>query len=151
MQTDAYRLWSPRIVTFIVSVLAAASATYWGLNVGGTDTPSSAPTAVLAQASPPSAQAVARALGGGLSAPVASQTQAPPAASRYALVGVLAGRSRAGAALISVDGQEAKPVRVGNPVDDGVVLESVTTRSAVLTSGTGTPTKFTLELPPLPD
>ena len=150
MQTDAYRLWSTRIVTFAVSALAAASVAYWGLKGWGPHPPSTAPTVVLAQASPASPQAVARALGGGqATAPVASV--APSVISRYALVGVLAGRSRAGAALISVDGKEAKPVRVGNLVDDGVMLQSVTGRRAVLSSATGTAEKFTLELPPLDD
>ena len=150
MQTDAYSQWSTRIVTFTVSALAAASAAYWGLKGWGPNTPSTAPTVVLAQASPPSPQAVARALGGGLApAPLAAGAQTPTAISRYALVGVMAGRSRSGAALISVDGQEAKPVRVGSLVDEGVMLQSVAGRRAVLSFGLGEPAKFTLELPPL--
>lgn len=148
MQTDAYRLWSTRIVTFTIAAFAAASGVYWGLKGWGPHAPSTAPTVLLAQASPVSPQAVARALGGGLAtAPIVSG--APPAVSRYVLVGVVAGHSRAGAALISVDGQEAKPVRVGKLVDDGMMLQSVTGRSAVLSSGHGTPARFTLELPPL--
>jgi general secretion pathway protein C len=105
---------------------------------------------VLAQASPVSPQAVARALGGGqVAAPVASG--APPAISRYALIGVVAGRSSTGAALISVDGQEARPVRVGTLVDESVRLQSVTGRRAVLSSVANTSTTFMLELPPLED
>jgi len=135
-------------VTFAISGLAAASAAYWGLKGWGPATPSMVPTVVSAQASPVSPQAVARALGGALAtAPAASG--APPASSRYVLVGVVAGRSSAGAALISVDGQEAKPVRVGNLVDEGVMLQSVTGRRAVLASNSGNQAKFTLELPPL--
>lgn len=94
-------------------------------------------------------QAVARALGGGL-APVALVKQEAPVASRYALVGVVAGLSRAGgAALISVNGQEARPVRVGNVVDGKLVLLSVSGRRAVLSSGADAAEKITLDLPPL--
>ena len=149
MQTDAYRRWSIRIVTSAVSALAAASAGYWGLKAWEAGPSSAIPTAVAAlAASSVGPQAVARALGGGLAlAPVASGLQTAPVASRYALVGVLAGNSRKGAALISVDGQEAKPVRVGAPVDANMVLISVSRRSAVLSSGTDATAKVTLDLP----
>ena len=148
MQTDAYRLWSTRIVTFTVSGLAVASAVYWGLKGWSPVAPSTAQAVMLVQASLVTPQAVARALGGGL---VQAQltAKAPPAVSRYVLVGVLAKRSQAGAALISIDGQDAKPVRVGGLVDEGVTLQSVTGRRAVLTSGNGSTSSFTLELPPL--
>ena len=149
MQTDAYRLGSTRIVTFALSALAAASAGYWGLKASEAGPPSAIPTAVLAQTAPSiGPPAVARALGGGLAlAPVASGLQTAPVASRYALVGVVAGNSRKGAALISVDGQEAKPVRVGAPVDANMVLHSVSGRRAVLSSGTDATAKVTLDLP----
>lgn len=149
MQTVAYRQWFTNIVTFAVAGLAAASAMYWGFKGWSPVVPSTAPAVVLAQASPVTSQTVARALGGGLVTPVASGAQVPPAASRYVLVGVVAKGSRAGAALISVDGQEAKPVRVGSLVDEGVILQSVTARSALLSSEAGKPANFTLELPPL--
>ena len=148
MQTDAYRLGSIRIVTFALSALAAASAGYWGLKAWEAGPPSAIPTAVLAQAASSfGPQAVARALGGGLAlAPVATLPTAP-VASRYALVGVVAGNSRKGAALISVDGQEAKPVRVGAQVDANMVLLSVSGRRAVLSSGANATAKVTLDLP----
>ena len=151
MQTDAFRLWLTRIVTFTLSGLAAASAAYWGLKGWGPMLPSTAPTVLLAQAQPAAEQAVARALGGAQVATPASGAQASPVSSRYALVGVLAGRSRTGAALISVDGREAKPVRVGGLVDEGVMLQSVAGRRAVLSSGASNPQAFTLELPLLND
>lgn len=152
MQTDAFRLWLTRIVTFTLSGLAAASAAYWGFKGWGPMLPSTAPTVLLAQAQPAAEQAVARALGGAqVSATPASGAQASPVISRYALVGVLAGRSHTGAALISVDGQEAKPVRVGSLVDEGVMLQSVAGRRAVLSSGASNPKAFTLELPLLND
>ncbi|MDQ3058011.1 MAG: general secretion pathway protein C [Pseudomonadota bacterium] len=149
MQTDAYRLWSSRIVTFVVAALAAASAAYWGLKAWGPSGPATASTLAVAWAQPVGPKALALALGGGLAAPVASSNATPPAVSRYALVGVVAARSRGGAALISIDGQEAKPVRVGSPVDAHLVLQSVMGRRAVLSSEANSAAIITLELPPL--
>ena len=148
MQTDVYRLWSTKIVTFAISALAAASVVYWALKGWGPHALPMAPAVVVAQISPVSSQAIARALGGGLM-PVTPVSGTSPSISRYTLVGVLAGRSRAEAALISVDGQEAQPVRVGTLVDDGMMLESVTVRGAILSPTAGTSVKFTLELPQL--
>ena len=98
---------------------------------------------------PAGPKALALALGGGLATPAASGEGTVAAApSRYALVGVVAARAHGGAALISIDGQEAKPVRVGAALEGGLVLESVTGRRAVLSSGGSGADKVTLELPP---
>lgn len=144
MQTDASRLWLSRIVTFTIAGLAAASAAYWGLKAWGPSTPVTAPTMALAWAPPVGPKALALALGGGLLPQAPGE--APAAPSRYALLGV-AGNAHGGAALISVDGQLAKPVRVGATVEGALVLKSVTGRRAVLSSGDGP--GLTLELPPL--
>lgn len=148
MKTDVHSSWSTRIVTFAVCALAAASTAYWSLKAWGPHELSTVPAVALAQASPVSSLAIARALGGAPASALATSV-APPAISRYALVGVVAGRSRAGAALVSVDGQEARPVRVGDLVDDRVMLQSVMGRRAVFSFTTGTSENFTLELPSL--
>jgi general secretion pathway protein C len=148
MQTDAYRLWFTRIVTFAISALAAASVVYWGLKGWGPSAPTTVSAVAAAPSAPVNAQAVARALGGGQAA-AAAAPDAAPADSRYALVGVVAKNPNAGAALISVDGQEPRPIRVGTLVSEEMVLESVTGRRAILSSTTDTSVKFTLELPPL--
>ena len=149
MQTDVSRLWFTRIVTFVISALAAASMAYWGLK-GWARPTSFASAAVAQQTAPFNSQAIAQALGGGGS-PVAAIASTAPAVSRYGLIGVVAGSPHAGAALISVDGQEAKPVRVGTLVDNEMVLESVSGRQAVLISSAGTSQKIVLDLPKLPD
>lgn len=149
MQTDVYHLWSSRMVTFTLWALAAASAAYWGLKMSGASTTARLPALAAASALPVSPAALARALGGGLAAPQGAVDEGAPVANRYALVGVVAGLSQDGAALISIDGQEAKPVRVGATVDGAWVLESVRGRRAVLSSGTDAGSKVTLELPPL--
>jgi general secretion pathway protein C len=51
--------------------------------------------------------------------------------------------------VISVDGKPARPYRVGSFVDDGLVLQSVHGRQAVIASALGDGPAVTLELPPL--
>ena len=135
------------MVTFALAALAAASAAYWVLKSSGTSAPATALPVALASATPADPQAVARALGGGVVlAPTPGEVA--PAASRYVLTGVVADRSNRGAALISVDGKPAKPVRVGASLDGGLVLKSVAGRRAVLATGVDAPAMVTLELPP---
>jgi general secretion pathway protein C len=147
MQTYPHSIWPLRITTFTLAALAAASAAYWVLN--GVSVEPSAPVATLSVSGPVpvDSQAVVRLLGGGVGAKAASPAMAAP--SRYTLTGVVAGNSRRGYALISVDGQPAKPFRVGSPVDDALVLQSVSARSAALGATRDAPQALTLDLPPL--
>ena len=147
--TEVHHPVTARLAAFALAALAAASAVYWGLKGWGPQPPSGIAVVALAPPAAPSPQALARAFGGGLApAPTA---QAAAAEGRYALLGVLAARQHAGSALISVQGQEARPVRVGQPVDDAFMLQSVTRRSAVLAPLGAGSQKFTLELPALQD
>lgn len=148
MQTDVYRSWPSRIVTFLVCALATASAVYWEFKIWNSSSPVNAPRLAVAGmplVAPP--KAVAQALGGSLAAPILP-TDSRPATSRYVLAGVVASAKHGGAALISVDGQEAKPIRVGALVEGPWVLASVMNRRAILSSSTNAATKITLELPP---
>jgi general secretion pathway protein C len=79
-----------------------------------------------------------------------AQAAAAPAvniASRFALAGVVARPSGTGVALISVDGKPAKPYRVGAPVEEGLVLQAVEPRRALLGPSAQGPASVTLELP----
>jgi len=131
-------------VTVLVWALAAASAVYWGLRIRGEASggQASAPVAAPGETQP-DPQAVARVLG-------ASGVTAAPAsvASRFALQGVVASPAGGGSALISVDGQPARPYLVGAAVSEGWVLRSVAGRHAVLAAADGG-AALTLELPPL--
>jgi general secretion pathway protein C len=69
------------------------------------------------------------------------------ASSRFSLVGVVAGVSKTGTALIGVDGKPARPYRVGAAVDTGYVLQSVGPRVAVLAASLDAPAAVTLEMP----
>jgi general secretion pathway protein C len=130
---------------FALWALVAASAVYWGLKL--TARPGGPVAAALAVRAPAPADpvAMARLLGASpaAAAPVASL------ASRFALIGVVSNRSHRGAALIAVDGKRAKPFRVGATVDEGLILQSVESRRAILAASTGGPPVLTLDLPPI--
>jgi general secretion pathway protein C len=139
--------WTVNGLTFVLWAAAAASAVAWGLKLGapGSQGPSGASAYRPPAAADPAL--VARLLGQAQgSAPAAAA--APPLASRFSLVGVVADRSQQGAALIAVDGRPAKPFRVGSAVDEGLVLQSVQARRAVIAASMNGPAVVTLELPP---
>lgn len=135
-----------RGATLALWALAAGSVAFWGLKLGGTSSPVLAPLparAVLAG----DPGAIARLLGGAPAMAAATPSQ-PTLASRFQLVGVVAGeRSGAGAAVISVDGRPARPYRVGSSLDQGLVLQSVHGRSASIASSMSAPPLLTLQLP----
>ena len=130
--------------TFALWALVAASAVYWSLKF--TARPGAAPMAPPAIHAPAPADpvAMARLLG----ASPAAAAPVPSLASRFALVGVVANRSRKGAALIAVDGKPAKPFRVGATVDEGLMLQAVENRRATLAASADGPPVLTLDLPP---
>ncbi len=147
MKTATLSLWWLRIATFLLAALAAASATYWVLKWQATG-PSNL-TAAVVYSAPPTAdpQLVARMLGGGQASVSAKLVSS--AASHFKLSGVLANRANGSYALISVDGKPAKPYRVGTPVNDDLVLHSVSARNAALATSLQAPVSVMLELPKL--
>jgi general secretion pathway protein C len=147
MASKFHDRWVVRGATFLLWVLVAASAAYWVLKLGRPSPVVAAP--VTPAPVPVDPAAVARLLG-------YTPQEAPGAvvaaslASRFTLTGVVASRSRSGAALIAVDGRPPRPFRVGAALDDSIVLQSVEGRRAVLAASAGGPALLTLELPPLP-
>lgn len=144
MVTTTDNPWGVRLATLALWLLAAASTVYWGLRLsapaGGPGVP-----AVVASLPAPDAQALARLLGAQAAAPQALPVASAP--SRFALVGVLAGRqSGGGAALIAIDGQPARPYRVGATVDAGLVLQSLGPREAHLGARRDGPAALTLQI-----
>ena len=140
--------WPVRLATLALWALAAASVVGWGLRLSAPVSPPAAPTSPLPVAAP-DVQAIARLLG---AVPGAAPVAGAPAsaASRYALVGVLADRDgRHGAALIAVSGQPAKPFRVGAQVDGDLVLQALAPREARL-GPAGAAATLTLTLPDQP-
>jgi general secretion pathway protein C len=149
MLTPTPATWTVRGATFALWALAAASVVYWGLKLGGSGSSVAARVAPPRQVAAVDPAAIARLLG---SSPLAAAAPAamPSLASRLQLVGVVAGvSSGGGAAVISVDGKPARPYRVGTPIEEGLVLQSVQGRRAVLAAQADGPALLTLELPPL--
>ena len=143
-----------RLSAFVIWALVATTAVFWGLRL-----------LVRAPAAPAYAVPVgdAAALRGDLtrllgSAPIAAPaaTASPEAASRFRLFGIVAPKVASGAvsgtygvALIAVDGKMPKAYTVGAPLDQDLVLQSLSLRTVSIASSVrGAPT-ITLELPPL--
>lgn len=144
MVSNLQSKWAVGGSTFVLWALVALSAVYWGMKLSSSPGGAIAPVAM--RPPPPSdPQAVARLLG----ATPATQAAAPVAslASRFVLVGVVASQAHDGAALISVDGKPAKPFRVGTPLEEGLVLQSVEARRALIGATAEGPPAVTLELP----
>lgn len=144
MVTPPLNSWTVRALTALLWAAAAASVAYWALKLVATPAPS-VPMSALPQAPAPDPAAVARLLGHSASA-APSAAQGPSLASRFALTGVVAGRSGGGAAIIAVDDRPPKPFRVGATVDDGLVLQSVEGRRARLGPQRDGQATLTLEL-----
>jgi general secretion pathway protein C len=147
MQTHSNTLWWLRIATFLLAALAAASAAYWVLKWRANVSPSQPATVAFAAPAQIDPQALARFLGGGKVG--TASTALASAASHFKLFGVIANRAKGGYALIGVDGKAAKPFRVGSPVNDALVLHSLSPRSAALAPSLDAPATLTLELPKL--
>ena len=154
MRANPQSVWWPRLAAFVLAGLAAASAVYWALKWPGAGAPTTAASVLVAEVAPANPQALARALGGG---GIVTEAAAPPQpaavaslAGRLVLIGVIANGSRGGAALISIDGNPARPYRVGARVEDALLIQSVAPRRAVLAEKLRGPASMTLELPALP-
>ncbi len=145
MVSNSGNRWAVAGGTFVLWGLVAASGVYWAMKLGSA--PVTGPAAPLAPSAPPSDPAtVARLLGATPAGPAA--TPVASLSSRFNLLGIVAGQDGGGAALISVDGKPPKPYRVGSPVDEGLVLQSVQQRSAAIGPSLQAPSALTLELPP---
>ncbi|MBC7995193.1 MAG: hypothetical protein H7Z15_18335 [Rhizobacter sp.] len=86
--------------------------------------------------------------------PVATVAAAPQTSSRFRLLGVMAAKagpdgSTPGVALISIDGKPARAFTAGARVEDQLVLQNVSLRSASIGAAQGG-SSFVLEIPALP-
>ena len=145
--------WLPRLIALLAGALVAASATFWALRLSAPRAPLvQAPAGdAAAQSLPVDAARRAALLGASPArdnaAPASAAATAPALASRFVITGVVASPSSQGVALIAVDGQPAKPYRVGAVIVEGVMLQSVAPRKAVLAASRKGPALLTLELP----
>ena len=130
--------------TAVVWALLGLSAVYWGLLLTEPRAP------ILPQAAPAVPQIQSAAIAAWLGAPTDSPAPGAPAqAGRDELRGVIA-QGSAGVAVLSVDGQPARPYPVGALIEEGVMLRAVGARHAELAADRSGPVLQRLELP-LPD
>jgi len=143
--------WGLRLTTLALWALAAASMVYWGLRLAALPHEHASRSAPAQVPEPLTVQpeAIARLLGGGTSATAAMplpQKAASPA-NRLVLKGILAGTSGgSGAALIAVNGQAAKPYRIGAEITPGLILQSLERRQARLGAAMQGESTLVLEL-----
>lgn len=144
--------WPSRIAAFSLWALVGLSAVYWLLKVIGVSEAPITAGAITAEAPVANVQHLAVALGPDPAAGVVAAGVPPPQmaqdpGARMRLLGVVAGRRAGGVALISIEGQPARPYRVGSPVDASHTLTRVAARSATLSPAQPDGQAFTLELP----
>lgn len=145
MQTTQASVWPARLVTLLLAALTTGSATYWSLKWVNQAMPAR-DSLRAASTERSSTQRLAQLLG--------AQTSPGPqkievlAQATYRLLGVIqVGRQGRGSALISQQGKPAKPVRVGEAVGEGLILQAVHQRRAEIGVDLKSPPSITLELP----
>ena len=140
-----------RFAAFVVWALVAATAVFWGLRLFVRPQP--APSYAVAVGDTAALRGDLSRLLGATPAAASSNlaAAAPELASRFRLIGVMAGKESSGAgfALIAVDAKPARAYAVGAALDGDLVLQSVSLRSAAIGPSQGT-AAVTLEIPPLP-
>ena len=144
-----------RLSAFVIWALVAAGLVFWAYRLFVLPMPLPANVQAVAE-SPGAAGDLSRMLG----AAPAPQSAAPTVvaeSSRFKLLGVLApvsangaaGQSKAGVALIAIDGKPARAYAVGSQLDSSTVLQSISRRTASLGPEKGA-TSVVLELPKPP-
>ncbi len=143
--------WLVPVATLVAWGLVALSAGWWGLKMASGGPAASMAVALPVRSPDPVDPVAVGRLLGAQPAPAegTGPLAAPSLASRFVLMGVVAGFPGGGAALLAVDGQPPKPYRVGSVVAEGLVLQSVRGRSAAIGPARSGPAAVTLALPPL--
>ena len=144
MKTRSASIWSLRLITLAVWLLAVMCGVYWAMKFV-TVKPVNAVFASTNPAVVLDTKAIAKLLG----APdiVATQAAITSASSNYALFGLAVTKVGTGVALISMDGKPAKPYRVGSKVADEWVLKSISRTYAILATAMSAADGMKLELP----
>lgn len=141
-----------RLSAFVIWGLVAATAIFWALRLW-VQAPG-APEYTVAVGSVGAVRGDLTRLLGTTPSTVAA-APIPQAASRFKLFGIMAPDARraavsqGGLALIAVDDKPARAYAVGAAIDDGLVLQSVSLRTASIGPAQGE-TTLRLELPALP-
>lgn len=140
-----------RLLSFLLWAAVAASAAFWGLQLGARPTPLPAQALVAVQPLPQAAD-LTRLFG---SPPAPVEAAAPPPVamdSRFKLLGVVAPArgQHAGLALIAVEGRAARALGVGDRVEGELAVRRIGHRQVELGTAAGG-TVMVLDLPLLPE
>ena len=141
-----------RISAFLVWAVVSATLLFWGLRLVVQAPPS--PLHAVAVDDSAAVRGDLTRLLGAAPVPLATAVAAVPEANaRFKLLGIMAPKSPAavpqGVALIAIDGKPPRAFRVGTYLDDQLVLQSVSLRTAAL-GPVGGPAAVVLEMPQLP-
>ncbi|HEY0817847.1 MAG TPA: hypothetical protein VGD46_03660 [Rhizobacter sp.] len=139
-----------RLSAFVIWALVAAALVFWGMRLLVRADPVPLNVAVVGDST--SARGDLSRLFG--AEPVAQAAVAPAASTRFRLLGVMAAKpgpegTAPGVALISIDGKPARAFKAGARIEDQLVLQNVSLRTASVGVEKG-PASFVLELPALP-
>lgn len=139
-----------RLSAFVIWALVAVATVFWGMRLLVRADPVPANAMVVSHAVQVRGD-LSRLLG---AEPVTAVAVAPAMSSRFRLIGVMAAKagpdgSTPGVALISIDGKPARAFTAGARVEDQLVLQNVSLRSASIGADQGG-AAFVLEIPALP-
>jgi general secretion pathway protein C len=140
-----------RLSAFVIWALVAAAAVFWGMRLLAKGEPVPSHAVVVSESTNVRGD-FSRLLG---AEPVAAVAAPPAASTRFKLLGVMAAKAgpqgtvTPGVALISIDGKPARAFTSGAQIEDRLVLQNVSLRSASIGAPQG-PVAFVLEVPPLP-
>ena len=140
-----------RLLSFAIWALVAASAVFWLTRLLARADAAPAHAVTVSANTAVAAADLSRLLGSTRTASAEGAPE-PPVDARYKLIGVVAPKSAAAAALalIAVDNKPARPVTLGGVVDGSLVLLAVNHRRAELGPAGGVAT-VRLELPAVPE
>jgi general secretion pathway protein C len=140
-----------RTFAFLIWALVAGAAMFWGLRLFVR--PALAPASLVAINDSGGARSDLARLLGSEETPTIAAAAAPLESSRFKLIGVMAGKAvsqttpNPGLALIAVDGKPPRAFSSGARVDEELVVQSLSLRTASIGPAQG-PTSFVLEMPP---
>ncbi|MEO8151720.1 MAG: hypothetical protein ABI605_01530 [Rhizobacter sp.] len=139
-----------RLSAFVIWAFVAAATVFWGMRLLVRADPVPMNAVVVGGATPVRGD-LSRLLG---AEPVTAVAAAPQMSSRFRLLGVMAAKSNPqgmtpGVALISIDGKPARAFTAGARVEDQMMLQNVSLRSASIGPSQGG-AAFVLEIPALP-
>jgi hypothetical protein len=137
------RRWGLGVATLLVWLGVGLSVGAWALHWWGRAAPVELPAQAVAVATLDPQQVLTAVRGSAAPALVDS-----PAAAEWQLLGVVSSPDGRGAALVSRNGERARPVAVGQPLPDGgLVLQGISGREVRLGPQAQGPTTQTLRLP----